>query len=560
MHTLFGFIPIYGLKSQVYDSGGNSVCRDILEFHKKLRKDGRHNYIGLQVPLMLNLKYDKWAQYLTTYWDWQLPLPIKYGFPLDFDRNSDISSEKINHTSAIEYPEHVTAYLQEELDHKAMLGPFQTPPIENIHISPFMTREKSTSVNRRVIIDFSWPPGHSVNSGVGSDCYLGTEFVLTYPSIDNITNEVLKLGKGCQIFKIDISRAFRPVPIDPGDLDLLGLHWEDDFLDRSLPFGFKHGSSIFQRLSDAVHFIMSQEGHSIWNYIDDFLCVSLPSKIGQTFTRLQELLQELGLTVSVKKLVPPSTRVTCLGIQVDTDNLSVSIPTEKLQTIKCMCQNWALKSFCTKRELQSLLGSLLYVAKCIKYARYFLNRMITLLRENGHEGRIKITEEFRSDLRWFNNFNYVPSKSVYLDACPSGLGAIFDTQVYALSLPQSWQEVNIVYTEMINILVALKVWHIQWAGLKVRIQCDNQAVVSVLTTGKTCDKMMAKYARNVFLWPSAFNIDIQVVHVPGKMNPVADLLSRWHRTVNNVSKLQALVHPVTWFHTTEDLLYCNENI
>ena len=150
---------------------------------------------------------------------------------------------------------------------------------------------------------------------------------------------------------------------------------------------------------------MSQEGHSIWNYIDDFLCVSLPSKIGQTFTRLQELLQELGLTVSVNKLVPPSTRVTCLGIQVDTENLSVSIPTEKLQTIKCMCQNWVQKSFCTKRELQSLLGSLLYVAK---YARYFLNRMLTLLQENGHERRI------RSDLRWFNNFLLVYKWCLFL--------------------------------------------------------------------------------------------------------------------------------------------------
>ena len=157
-----------------------------------------------------------------------------------------------------------------------------------------MTRDKSSSANRRVIIDLSWPHGHSFNSGVENDRYLGTDFVLTYPSIDNITNEVLKLGKGCQIFKIDISRAFCHVPIDPGDLDLLGLYWEGYLIDRSLPFGFKHGSSIFQRLSDAVHFIMSQEGHSIWNYIDDFFCVSLPSKIGQTFTRLQDLLKELG--------------------------------------------------------------------------------------------------------------------------------------------------------------------------------------------------------------------------------------------------------------------------
>ena len=113
---------------------------------------------------------------------------------------------------------------------------------------------------------------------------------------------------------------------------------------------------------------------------------------------------------------------------------------------------------------------------------------------------------------------------------------------------------------MINILVALKVWHIQWAGLKVRIQCDNLAVVSVFNTGGTRDRVMAKYARNIFLWLSAFNIDIQVVHIPGKMNPVVDLLSRWHNTADNVSKLQALIHPVTWIHTSVDLLYSDENI
>ena len=120
-----------------------------------------------------------------------------------------------------------------------------------------MTRDKSSSDHRKVIIDLSWPKGQSVNSGVDSDKYLDTEFVLTYPSIDNITDEVLKLSKGCQIFKIDISRVFRHVPIDPGDLDLLGFHWEGYFLDQFLPFGFKHGSSIFQRLSDGIWYIMS---------------------------------------------------------------------------------------------------------------------------------------------------------------------------------------------------------------------------------------------------------------------------------------------------------------
>ena len=86
------------------------------------------------------------------------------------------------------------------------------------------------------------------------------------------------------------------------------------------------------------------------------------------------------------------------------------------------------------------MGLLLYVSKCIKYARYFFNRMLMLLRENNYNNRIRLTEDFRKDLRWFNAFLPVfngvsffkqpPSKSVCLDARPSGLGAIFDHQVY----------------------------------------------------------------------------------------------------------------------------------
>ena len=112
---LFGFIPIYGLKSQVIDKRVNAESTDILQLHKKLREDGRHNYRGLQVPVPSKLKPEAWARYLQHYWDWQLPLLIKFGFPLDFDRDSVIYSQCINHKSMTEYPDHVTVYLEEEL-------------------------------------------------------------------------------------------------------------------------------------------------------------------------------------------------------------------------------------------------------------------------------------------------------------------------------------------------------------------------------------------------------------------------------------------------------------
>ena len=63
---------------------------------------------------------------------------------------------------------------------------------------------------------------------------------------------------------------------------------------------------------------------------------------------------------------------------------------------------------------------------------------------------------------------------------------------------------------LVNILVTLKVWHAQWAGLRVLIKCDNQVEIGVLNNGKTCDPTLVKYTTKIFLWLSACNIDIKV--------------------------------------------------
>ena len=119
-----------------------------------------------------------------------------------------------------------------------MLGPFQKAPIDNIHVSPFLTRDKPGGTHRCVIVDLSFPHGCSVNAGVQSDTYLGTPFLLTLPTIDNITNKVKQLGKGFHLYKIDLSRAFRHVKLDPRDYNLLGLRLNGLYIDSCFPFGF----------------------------------------------------------------------------------------------------------------------------------------------------------------------------------------------------------------------------------------------------------------------------------------------------------------------------------
>ena len=96
-------------------------------------------------------------------------------------------------------------------------------------------------------MDLSWPLSFSVNHGVAKDMHLGTEFALKYPSVDQITATLRKLGPAAMIYKIDISRAFRQIKVDPGDIDLLGFKFQDDyFIDLSVAFGYRNGSRYIQ--------------------------------------------------------------------------------------------------------------------------------------------------------------------------------------------------------------------------------------------------------------------------------------------------------------------------
>ena len=177
------------------------------------------------------------------------------------------------------------------------------PPF-SCHISPFLTRDKPNSDKRRVILDLSFPSGHSVKCGVPKDKCLGSYFDLKYPSVDHIVHSLKELGADALLYKIYISQAFRHLRIDPGDIDLLGLKHDSYYLDGNLPFGFRHGSVFFQCCSDAIWFIMADTfGYpNLYNYIDDLVYTGLPGEIQQSYQTLLALLKELGLEISHSKL------------------------------------------------------------------------------------------------------------------------------------------------------------------------------------------------------------------------------------------------------------------
>ena len=121
--------------------------------------------------------------------------------------------------------------------------------------------------------------------------------------------------------------------------------------------------------------------------------------------------QSLGFEVNWSKVVKPSKVITFLGIQIDTDTLQLSIPVPKLQEIKEKVSKWLVKRKATKRELQSLAGSISWAAKCIKAVRPILRNIIDLfkgLRNAKHHVRLPafLKSDVRYLLQWCETFQW----------------------------------------------------------------------------------------------------------------------------------------------------------
>ena len=98
----------------------------------------------------------------------------------------------------------------------------------------------------------------------------------------------------------------------------------------------------------------------VYNYVDYILWIGKESQAHDTFHYLLGTLQDLGFPINQSKLVGPTTRCNCLGIITDTKERTLSIPHHKLHEILDKCECTFKSHDITVKELQSLVGSLMY--------------------------------------------------------------------------------------------------------------------------------------------------------------------------------------------------------
>ena len=495
-----------------------------------------------------------WEQYLSKHPDGRFSKYIleglASGFRIGYDRSSHPRPSRRNMKSAQENKEVVSRYIAEELELNRLIRlPLASPWSGHIHCSPFGVIPKKGGNKWRLIVDLSSPEGASVNDGISSALTS-----IRYASIDDAVQTIHRLGNGTLMAKLDLKAAYHSVPVHPDDRPLLGTRWEEAiYVDTALPFGLSSAPKIFSAVADALLWVMLVKGVK-WalHYLDDFLLFGRP-QLRECQSALEICLQtcsELGW--EAHKVGGPSSCIVFLGIEIDSVNSQLRLPTEKLQSLKLELAKWQAKKACSKRELLSLIGQLNHAAKVVRPGRTFLRRLIDLscsAKELHHHIRLNVSA--RADIAWWYTFcsewNGVslltppaPSISLFTDASGSwGWGAIWSPHWCQSKWPVEWLPMNIAVKELLPIVVSAATWGRLWQGKHVVCFSDNMAVVHALNSRSVKYPPLMHLLRALFFIEAYFCLSLKAAHIAGVANTAADNLSRNNMLEFRVSFSQA---------------------
>ena len=491
---------------------------------------------------------------------------ITHGFPIQYvGPPGSNTPAKYNHQSARAFASSIDQYVDMELKHRAISGPYDTPPFHPWFVSsPLMSREKSSGEGRRVIVNLSYPEG-GVNQHIPPRVFNGQDVHHNLPTIAAaVTTIAAKCPGEITLAVIDLSRAYRQFPVYPLDWPLLGIFWRGAWsFDRRLPFGCRMSSYIMQSVADFIVRALAAKNITIHMYLDDIIMIS-PSRAtaDRDYNIAMALLARLGLAVAHKKLQPPAPAVTWLGIRIDMPANRLSIHQEKLDHIKSCMAAASRRDFLTKKHLQRLIGLANHLAKIVPGAQIFIARLLAALRSATGD-IIRVTREVRSDLAWYarhlsasNGKAIIPCRRVvrriWADACLKGAGASDGTHYYEHVFTGAFTRAHhIAHLEALNCLAAVRLFVDQdAAGGIVEVMCDNKPSTDAFASGRARDEVLAACTRALWFAAAARDVDLVFTHVPGEGMSLPDALSRASLDAAARARADALIENLSLRYVT----------
>ena len=345
-------------------------------------------------------------------------------------------------------------YIEEEVAHSALEGPFDSPPFSPWCVtSPLMTREKADSEDRQIIVDLSFPEG-GINKYIFPHIFNGKEAIHNLPTVESAVAAIANIcmcPDEINMAVVDLSRAYHQFPVSPLDWPLLGIKVGNcQYFYRRLPFSVRMSSFTMQIVVDFLTRALKCRGICAYMYLDDIVIIGPTRAItARHYEQTLHLLDLMGLQVAIKKLQPPSPCVKWLWIDkyFNVEKNLISIPQAELHEIQRCIAAGAKSQSIIKMQLQRIIRLANHLAKV------FIGCILATLR--AAEGNsITISRHVKADLMWFakylsaaNGRAILPHNRVVLriwaNAYMDGAGVSDGTRFYTYHFQSNWRPLTV---------------------------------------------------------------------------------------------------------------------
>ena len=460
-----------------------------------------------------------------------------------------------NNLSAIKQPKVVESLIEKEKGKGYIIGPYKKPPFDIFRIHPISIADKkyATVPKPRFVLDYSSPHENDEHASL-NDLISKEEFSLTYTKIEEAVAIIQKLGKGSYLCKTDLTDAFKNIPVKEKYYPFQGFRWKGKYYFYTrLVFGCRSSPYIFDKLSKAIAWIATNKYgiEHIKYLLDDFLTIDPPTSLEnayRTMALLTMILRKLKLAYSLPKTIGPVQALEYLGIILDTVLFQMRLPEDKLTRIIAMVKTFLGLSVCTKREMLSLCGNLSFSTRCIPAGRSFMYRLFRVAHSvKPLNKEVFITPEAKNDLKMWLHFlenwngvslfleteeSHANHMDLFTDASGTlGFGGYFRGEWFYGEWPEEildrlTKRVSICFQELLPVVVAAILWGKHWSRKRIIFHCDNEGAVYILNKGTSSCPDIMKLMRRLTLVAAEHSFSYTALHIPGRLNKIADKISR----------------------------------
>ena len=463
-----------------------------------------------------------------------------------------------------------------------------------VYVIPCGAVPKNDDPFGRVIHDYSYPKKKYSNS---------INAALTNTSVEYITfkNRVAELAQVDWYVKVDLKNGYRQLPVHPTDwhTQVYFLGKNEFYIDITMPFGKANSSRVFCTWTTAwcrsfkYHF----QNHyslpiSLSVYMDDFFGGPIRTESRVTdFHNAKNLFHDLihvgavtNTHMNLEKCEGPARSMDIIGMNFDSEKKACFLAKSKVSKYSSKLSNLKKRAVASSKELQKIVGYLVYAAWVMPFGRPFISHISHLINVKKIYEKVKLDAPalVACDVWLFllkeNRglaFDFILGKlpfqrdEWFVDAAEHGYGGVCGTSYFKISHEKFirylkptnkiiFEDLFIAYRELLAVLLAFQVFAKIAPNSFIRVNSDNTNVVSWLNKGRCSKKMGFLLLSAIEAFKFKFGLKVRAFHIKSKHNNSADDLSRGHtpqwlarrgtKSCNDIKKIiQLLENPAIFW-------------